>query len=246
MAKQLIKTGVLVFTILLLFTTSGCIQPEDIPFRKEYFISGRLVKSCDNPSPIANKLVILETDHSVKLFCEPDYKVVARAYTDNNGYFTLKYEQQNCIPLLKVAIEDPNGHPTQNHALVTYLKGKENTLLGDVQLEPKIIYNYVIKTNRPYTQHDTLYYNIERLNGGRDSSYAYISGPFTDGQVLSTYSESAQRQLHHGDVALNNNRYDYEYYWRLKNSAGATIKSATDKIIFRNCVLYTITINLSQ
>lgn len=235
------------FFFQLLFTTYSCIQREDNPFITEYKVKGRLVQSCDNPTPIAHKLVILETDHTIKLFCKNNYKVVSRAYTDDNGYFELKYDKQNCISPLKVSIEDPNGHPTQNYALVTYLKGNENTNLDNVYLSPTASYNYVIKTNTPYTQTDTLFYNIKyAYEGAKDSTPMAISGPFTNGQQLTTFLQTAQRQIHHGDWALQNDRYDYEYRWVLKTANGQITKGKTDKIIFTNCLLYTIHINLSQ
>ncbi len=242
---RILKSVFLAFvSLFLLLGSSSCIQREDIPFRKEYKVIGRLVKSCNDPTPISDKLVLLENPPFFDLFCKTGYKVVSRAYTNADGYFELRYEQQNCLIPLKVSIEDPNGHPTDNFALVTDIKEYENTHLGNVYLKPSVIYNYVVKTNTPYTNTDTLYYNIERSASGKDSTYAFITGPFTEGQVLATYQERTERQIHHGDLALQDERYDYEYYWLLKSS-GNPIKRSISRIIFRSCVLYTITIDLS-
>lgn len=231
--------------LLLLLTLQSCIQREDNFLLKEYKVKGRLVQSCDNHTPIANKLIILESENNPILFCNNRYKVVSRTYTNSDGYFDLKYDRQECIYNPKVSIEDPNGHPTNNYPLVTYLKGNENTNLGNVYLHPTAIYNYVIKTNTPYTTTDTLFYNIKYLSS-KDSVYSVAIGPFTNGQELTTHSHSAQRQVHHGDEAFKDKVYDMKNIWSLKATNGLKSKKHSDSIIFYNCVPYTITVDIRQ
>jgi hypothetical protein len=83
-----------VFRLLfLLFVISGCRNRDEntgpvyteAP-KKDFVINGRLLNSCDNPTPIANQIVTLEAE------IPASYRYVSNIYstTDSNGNFTFR------------------------------------------------------------------------------------------------------------------------------------------------------------
>lgn len=241
---------------LILFILWGgisCKKSEDNILKPNISITGRLVTNCENPMPVANKLLILETGRGIfdidhYLFCEGGYKEVAKTFTNANGEFEFIYDKQRCIKVLQISIQDTTGKNSRHLPLVSYLRANKNDAIGGVYLATTKNYRYKIKTQQPYTANDTLFYNL-KYTGYRqtlDSTYSFKAGPFTDGQLLSGFGFSGDSKIHDGILAGADDRYNTEIRWVLKKN-GVRFKSGYSKMLFTDaCEMNTVLLNFDD
>lgn len=254
MLKQLLKG--ISFAMILLFLLIGnnsCKKDGDSIFKPNISIKGRLVTNCDNPMPVANKLLILETsrgnfDFERYLFCEGGYKEVAKTFTNDNGEFEFIYDKQRCLNILQISIQDTTGKNRFHLPLVTYVRANKSDDIGNAYLATTKSYRYKIKTKNTFTSSDTLYYNLKYSGSGRnlDSTYSFFAGPFTDGQILSGFSFSGDSKIHDGILAGHHDRYNTEISWILKKN-GVQYKKGYSTMLFTDaCVMNTVLLNFDD
>lgn len=239
-------------TVFFLCGTISCTSSDNNIFIKKYRVKGKLIRSCDNPTPVADMLVFLETDRSGgivhAIVCDHSYKEVSKAYTNSNGEFELPYVNQKCIPYLQISMQDTAKGKIKHIPLATYLKGKEDADVGDVPIHQEKKYNYIVTTGIPYTNADTLYYNISYFTnsaGFIDSIYSIAVGPFTNEQLLSQHSFSGAKKIHHGDFALENDISDIISNWIFKTN-GVAKKKNSALIVLQSCISNRVVIDLDD
>lgn len=60
---------------------------------KTHTYSGRLLHSCENPTPVAHQKIYLVHDNFPALWNTDQYGVIAETETDSAGYFTFTFEE---------------------------------------------------------------------------------------------------------------------------------------------------------
>jgi hypothetical protein len=142
-----------------------------------YTIKGRLLKTCDDPSPFSEQTLILTTSD---IGCYPFHRTMQSdtCITDGAGYFELQYIH------LKMCEDAPNVDIFYDTGLISGINiivcipKNENVDLGNVYLQNR---GNLVVTIHPgtnsYTDQDTL-----RIEGAGQR----IAGPFTQTIILDT------------------------------------------------------------
>lgn len=188
---------------------------------EQYTISGKFTKSCDDTTPITKFNLVLYEDY-------PDAKEsknIATATTNERGEFTFKYYSIS-IPLKKdIGVSTENGK-------VNYLYNLPKNQDLDVNIYSKDNYFYIIKikTDKPYTNSDTLFYLQNAINKN------FILGPFYDNQVLDTVVMTAPLNWHDGEGASPTTYLGY--YWKLGSEHNTSVKSNIVKMDLIPCKKY--------
>jgi len=82
--KEITKYIVAGYVLAFLF---ACEKP------KTHTYSGRLLHSCENPTPVAHQKIYLVHDNFPALWNTDQYGVIAETETDSAGYFTFTFEE---------------------------------------------------------------------------------------------------------------------------------------------------------
>jgi len=135
------KLSILILGLAISFLITACNKKESEPqpalpplAEQEFIISGRLLKSCSDLTPIANKLVILYPNLGHYQRYTPDYY---SAYTDSLGYFSIKGTRD--YPSIELWYGNFFGSPSTTDPpkeLYTNLVS-ENADLGNIYLNRK-------------------------------------------------------------------------------------------------------------
>jgi hypothetical protein len=128
----------------------------------------------DCTTPYANKKVKMRTNINGGASFVEDESGNTEFYTDDDGFFEIKYITKGWEGTLNTGTNIMTGIP---------LGEGQNLDIGEVNLNGT--FNFVIKlqVNNPYTANDTLYYGD--YNGGPGSPDKKLGGPFVS-QVLDT------------------------------------------------------------
>jgi len=137
----------------------------------QYTIKGKLLKSCDNSAPVVGQNLVLEKYDKDNGKTE----IISSATTDENGAYSLSYSAVGKKSYVNLNVLPQSG-------LGSYLENIPIDEDMDINIYARDNYFYIIKikTDKPYTNQDTLFYMQSAIENG------YIVGPFTDNQVLDT------------------------------------------------------------
>lgn len=193
------------------FTINSCKKDDE---KKEYTITGRIVQSCDNPTPVNNQSFKLKYLAAKALLGRPMVHEAGSCTTDKDGYFTITYVNIKQDDINLELIQDVGfGQNTVFSGI------PQNTDLNvkDIYLKVPIYQIYKIKLSGISTsKSDTLIYEI---GGQHDKN---IIGPFLENQILDTilfYSIHSYKSL----------SQPYSFTWRFSSSKNwtRTITNAT-------------------
>lgn len=186
--------------IVLLTTFSNCKKDSD-----RYTVKGRLLKSCDDPTPVPYAEIYLYNDYkSTAQTCNSGE--IARGTTNENGEFELGYNRACADGIVGLGYDI--SFSTAYVAVA--MKSNRDYDLGDIYKKDNGFYLFKIKTNHPYTDKDTLFYNITPIL--LDSTYKFIVGPFTDGQAVDSFKTTVSKI-----VNPTQDSRSLQTYWRLKS-----------------------------
>ncbi len=173
------KTYQLIISILLcsvLLFNAKC--PSDIDDKPniQYTITGKLVKSCDNPIPMINRSFDLwyNTNGGGK----SDLK--ATATTDSLGNFKLIYTTTPHSVSSTLDIIEANGFGQKT--LLANILQNTNIDIGNIYTDTNVFIVAKIKTEKTYSTNDTLFYFL----GSFSANKKFIVGPFANNQILDT------------------------------------------------------------
>jgi hypothetical protein len=155
----------------LLFT--GCSKDDN----QKYKVTGRLLKACDDPIPVAGVELILHYDGGYS-----DAKDLATTTTDANGNFEFGYGGVSRILDIYLSI---NGESAAGlGSRVGYMGGiprNQDIDAGTLYATRNFFAVAKVSVQRQTSTNDTIYYNSS--NG---KFLKMVVGPFTDKQVIDT------------------------------------------------------------
>ncbi|HYG15979.1 MAG TPA: hypothetical protein VEC12_09520 [Bacteroidia bacterium] len=223
---------------LLLGSASCKLDIEELLDSDEFFtIKGRLLKSCDDRTPLAHKNMRIDAVRDI-LFKDV---IVPETHTDADGFFTFRYENEGHTPFLTLSIREKatNGIVT-NKDLITQIPVFQNIELGDIFFNPEKPFVFELKTGAAFSSNDTLFYH-RPLDKYFRRVTKFITGPFTNGHVFgrdTTESAIIFSDIIRADLDLNEE-------WILKS--GKTIhKQGEHSEIFTPCIENKVIIDLTQ
>lgn len=167
--KTLVSFGLL--CSLLLF--SECRKDRNI-----YTLKGRLVTSCDDPTPLAGEELYISATggNSTESFI-----------TDSEGRFTLTYEDTWELEYIAIKGSQRNGHGSLTY--LSHIPMEKNLDVGTIYFRDNYFFLGRISVQRPTSQQDTVFYDYSNLTGFKK----FVTGPFQDGQVVDTFTSRAAR-----------------------------------------------------
>jgi hypothetical protein len=165
------KNLFLIVLAAIIIASFGCNKDSDV----KYTIKGKFTRSCDDTTPISRFNLILYLEN----IDAKESKTIATTTTNERGEFTFQY---STVPNSNSSI----GVSTEN-GRVTYLHNipKNRNFEANIYAQENYFYIIKIKTDKPYTTKDTLFY-LENANNKN-----FILGPFYNNQVLDTVVLSA-------------------------------------------------------
>lgn len=206
----------------------------------EFFtVKGRLLRSCDDKTPLGNRTMSILADRGF-IFCARVN--IEDVTTDINGFFSFRYENEGCASFLSLSAEDSLRNSIVDQEVVMNIPVFENIDLGEVFLINDKPYLYEIKTNAGFSGVDTLFYDIKD-DYYKDSVYRFITGPFSSGQVLTKDTARGWPLIFMNGEHTRN--FDLGSHWILKS--GNTIhKRGGHEEIFKPCVENKVIIDLTK
>jgi hypothetical protein len=188
-----ILLNICLFSLVILFT--ACPKKTEDIINKQYTIKGKLVYSCDNPTPVINKNVDLEfTSNGVLV------NTIGLCKTDSNGIFSFTYDAvgDHILPQFTIGVE--SGY---SYNVVFYNVPINSSLnLGDITTQDNYFGIIKIQTSKTYSSSDTLYYIP-----GNPFIHNIFIGPFYDGQIIDTFTYS-------GPLTYQNINNGFLLFWR--------------------------------
>ncbi|MDP3928061.1 MAG: hypothetical protein Q8R57_03475 [Bacteroidota bacterium] len=156
---------------LCLFTP-GCKSEEET-----YTITGKIVKSCDYPTPVSNL--------SFELWYYSDSKrndaLKASGVTDIDGNFSIQYTSTPNGFNSRMELITSNG-PFGQKPILSRIPQNKNMAIGNIYTDTNYYMIVKIKTENNFSDLDTLYYNIIKPYG----QYDFLIGPFYNNQIIDT------------------------------------------------------------
>lgn len=207
---------VIVISLILsiTFIGSSCNKDEE---KKDYTITGRIVQSCSNPVPVANKTLQLlyHGTHPNQIHSKTYNK--GSVTTDANGNFNITYsgESRGSSEVLGLVEEVGAGYST----VIGSIPLNKNINTGDVYYKSKITMVYKIKLLGTSTNADTILYD-----GGSALDRKTVIGPFYNNQVLDTFEFYTFQWFKNGVIGSTD---DYSFTWMPKNAKSWTDVNAT-------------------
>ncbi|MBU3661636.1 MAG: hypothetical protein FGM41_00350 [Bacteroidetes bacterium] len=165
----------ILFAFLLLnLIQTGCKRDDS----QVYTISGKVVKSCDNPIPISNLAFELWYYSDGKR----DNAQKGTGVTDANGNFSINYSSTPGGFNSRLELITSNG-PFGQKPLLSMIPQNKNLEAGNIYTDTNYFLNVIIRTEKNYTDKDTLFFSI--ANGVK---FKFIKGPFINNQFIDTVS----------------------------------------------------------
>jgi Neuraminidase (sialidase) len=162
---------ILLFLMPICLFTQACKNGDET-----YTIKGKVLKSCTEPTPIAGRPLVLTYDYSLNKKSGQEY-----TSTDAEGNFELKYTGQFNLGDLTISVKDDSSNFFRT--LIRDIEKNRNLNIGNV-LNADIFFAYLrIKTTKPNTQNDTLFFEKQ---GNKFNKF--MLGPFTNGQIIDSIS----------------------------------------------------------
>jgi hypothetical protein len=184
------KTSIQILLLFSLLLFSDCRR------EKSWVISGRLLHSCDNPTPVFGHTLTISSSKSIS---NP------KVETNREGRFELPYEldyRQHD----NIFITDFSAH------YVTGIPKKKNLDVGDVYLNDNYSAFLQLSVQRPTSSEDTVYYDFNGYRNGKKYFRKFKIGPFVDGQIIDSYVTHQEKIFDPTQFSTLNvsKRYDYK------------------------------------
>jgi hypothetical protein len=195
----------LYFIILSAITVAsfGCNKDSG----EKYTIKGRFTKSCDDTTPVSrfNLILYLENTDANEI------KTIAKTTTNERGEFSLQY--------FTLPNSNSNIGVSTENGRVTYLLNipKNRDFETNIYSRDNYFYIIKIKTDKPYTNKDTLFY-LENANNKN-----FVLGPFYNNQVLDTVILSAPQFWSYGANEAPTTYIGYS--WKLGSEFNIGVKN---------------------
>jgi len=170
------KNTTSIFLILAFFVImlSNCKRDDS----QVYTISGKVVKSCDNPIPISNLAFELWYYSDGKR----DNANKGSGVTDANGNFSINYTSTPGGFNSRLELITSNG-PYGQKPLLSKIPQNRNIYVNHVYTDTNFFMVVKIATEKSYSDKDTLFYSVS--NAGK---FKFIIGPFSNNQHIDTVS----------------------------------------------------------
>lgn len=202
--KYLLQFLLILGGACLIFLLSDCKKDST------YTVRGRLVDSCIDGKPLAGVDIHLGDKPPngwtviipVTWFCTDNISLSLPS--DANGEFRFEYPE-GCYGTLFLTLKN-KGQVEQ----VFELMPARNIELLNIVLKNNLKYFVLLQTDTGYSNTDTLFYNIKRNHSKPDSTYKFVTGPFTDKQIIDTVSTTG----FYSDNTINTL---VDYSWILKS-----------------------------
>lgn len=193
------KNIITVFCLLALpFALSNCKKDAN----EIHTVTGKLLLSCSDNTPEKGVTIFLYNDNRGTLrSCDPGR--LGTALTNDKGEFSITYSE-TCAGLHNgsITLRYINNNRIQED-LVTNILPNRSLQLGSLYTKENVQYQFVVKTTKPYTSADTLFYDIEP-KGGLDSTYKFVTGPFQNQMVIGSKEKAVildyRRELKRGII----------------------------------------------
>lgn len=160
---------ILAFCVIML---SNC-KREDT---RVYTISGKIVKSCNNPIPISNKAFELWYYSGNK---RNDIQM-GSGITDLNGSFSVNYTSTPSGVNSTLSLIASNGPYVQKSLLGNIPQNKD--IYETIYVDTNYFVKVKIRAKKTFSNADTLFY----YTGSFTANMKYIIGPFQDNQIIDT------------------------------------------------------------
>lgn len=196
------KKLIIPFTFGLVFLFTACPKQQDT-ISEQYTITGTIVKSCNNPTPLSNFQLVL----NYACGCT-SAKVLQTVYTDINGNFSFSYSS---VASNSLVIQGDNGT-----VFIDYLAGipiNRNLNIGTIHSDSNFCSIIKINPQRQTSIMDTIYY---RKYG--NTYLKYMVGPYSSNQVLDSFFYFGFEFYDVNNTKIYNYMPGYEYDWKLGNS----------------------------
>lgn len=205
------KKLIIPFTFGLVFLFTACPKQQDT-ISEQYTITGTIVKSCNNPTPLSNFQLVL----NYACGCT-SAKVLQTVYTDINGNFSFSYSS---VASNSLVIQGDNGT-----VFIDYLAGipiNRNLNIGTIHSDSNFFSLLKVNPQRQTTVNDTIYYQKYG-----NAFLRYAIGPFIAGQVIDSIT-----YFNYEFYDLNNYRiYNYvpniNYSWKVGTTGKINSSSVT-------------------
>jgi hypothetical protein len=196
-------------------------------------ISGKVIQSCDDNTPVTNLEIYLKGDQHVNEFgCNPKY---FSAITDSEGKFTFQYNlKELCKPgmTLFIACDYQN---TFKSLLGDLPRNQKEHNQNDPSIYKDVIVYYKntnlhvarLKSNKSYSEADTVFYDLGFGRHG-ELTYKFTVGPFVDNQIIDTF-------ISHSSVRLHPQKIGYGFPFRMNTNDGSWIPLKAEAISFYPC-----------
>lgn len=162
----------LLLILALTLVSSNCDKKKNDP-KNFHILKGRVMQNCT--TPYASSKILLAGDSGYgKLFCE-DINGNKEFYTDENGYFEIKYRKNGGAGILYAPYKAMSFIPIWN----------KNLDIGEVNLNGRVSFVIKLQVTNPYTANDTLIYGD--LNN-YSSGGIKLAGPFSSGIIDTVFN----------------------------------------------------------
>ncbi|MDP3928060.1 MAG: hypothetical protein Q8R57_03470 [Bacteroidota bacterium] len=192
---MLSSKSILLFLVPLCFLIFSC-KNEDT---ETITIKGKLLKSCENPSPLVGHALVLTYSYNVN-----GKEDVIQSVTNSNGSFEFKYEKK--VVMSNLALREDQ---TIGYGYFTYLNNietKKNLDIGTLYNNDFLLVKIRINAQRVTSIEDTIYYDFKSNKFNK-----FIVGPFIENQLLDTIFGRTTMEYN----KLNKHKFDIPYSWKL-------------------------------
>lgn len=193
------------YLILLLFGASLLLL-SDCKKETRYVVKGRVMDSCFNGNPVDGVEFELQDLNRKKgeltiFVCSKHFRAFGN--TNANGEFRLEYEH-GCYEFVTLKLKKQGMG-----SVGWWFPPNQNIDLGDIVFKNNLKYFVVLTTDTAYSNQDTLFFNIKQVGFRGDSTFKFLTGPFTNNQFIDTVITTK-----HSDF---NKTASIDYHWILKS-----------------------------
>jgi hypothetical protein len=169
------KNYTIIFFSFLIILGLQCRKDDMIENQQQYTVKGRLLNSCENPTPsLDNELLSLR---SICAFCTIGFELVPITVNED-GTFEFKYKHSSINKNLGL-------FSYKYYDLVLGIPVNQNIDLGNVYLKNNLYAIVKTKPKRITSKADTLFYNPQDYRGNK-LPIEYAIGPFSENQIIDT------------------------------------------------------------
>ncbi|MDP3928062.1 MAG: hypothetical protein Q8R57_03480 [Bacteroidota bacterium] len=186
-------------TLIVVILFSHCKVDKD----EEFVIQGKLLNSCENPSPEPNKNLILTYEYGTNKKGDEIYCV-----TDNEGKFLFKYSSKFNLRNLTIGSSQANGLGFRTYLFDIALN--KSLEVGVIYSENNFKAKLRVNLKKASSINDTVFY--EKL---QSKFTKFVVGPFLEGQVI----DSLNRNVALKYESNNKHQINFNYTFKVGNNS---------------------------